>query len=371
MKNLLCVAIMVKNEAGRIERTLSSVIDFVDHVVVLDTGSTDNTIEVIKNYCHMKKKPLKLKELAFVDFSYNRNYLLKMCHTLTKFILLMDANEECRNMEALIHFLKRANDARKDIVFNCRYDLRNDSGVTGNDQTFYKICVIRNDVPELHYEFPVHEYIICDDISKFELNNDLLNTGFHMYQDRKLDKPSTDRFPKDIAMLLKYIEKHGENLRAYRYLVQSYRNIHDYPNAIIYCDKLINYCEKHLPITSKYFDEYYAALLGKGYSYGSIGNEDFYKWMLKAYQYSKLLYDNAEPFVITGQLYVKFNLLKLAHAYFKKACAIPIPPNNLTDCVINYQLYHKVRWECLAKCAYDVNELGDHYKALEMLGQCK
>ena len=45
MKNLLCVAIMVKNEEERIIRTLSTIIDYVNHVVILDTCSNDNTKE--------------------------------------------------------------------------------------------------------------------------------------------------------------------------------------------------------------------------------------------------------------------------------------------------------------------------------------
>src|SRR3972149_10640724 len=133
---LLSVAIMVKNEEERIKRTIHTVIDYVCHVVILDTGSTDNTISVIRNICKTTKVPLTLKEEPFVDFAYNRNILLKMCYGLSKYVLLLDANDEVVNPGIMMRALKDADD--EDVVFNCRYVLDNDAGVEGNSLVFFK-----------------------------------------------------------------------------------------------------------------------------------------------------------------------------------------------------------------------------------------
>jgi glycosyltransferase involved in cell wall biosynthesis len=370
-EHLLCAAVMVKNEAIRIERTLQSIVGSVSHIVVLDTGSTDNTPEIIRNFCSKKKIPLQLESIPFVDFSHNRNYLLKMCYALSEFVILLDANEECKNMESLIDFLKKNRNNKKTVAFTCKYVLKNDAGITGDDRTFYKACVIRNNQPAIHYEFPVHEYLISSDPEKYQLSNDLLATDFYFYQDRQLDKPSTTRFPKDAEMLLKYLNQYGENIRTYKYLIQTYKNLNDTTNIIKYSDLLITYCEKHLPIKYKYTDEYYMALLSKGYAYGIIGNDEFYKWTLKAYQHARLLFDSVEPLIVTAEIYLKRNLVDLAYSYVKKACAVPLPPNNLLDCVINYNLYHKTRWDHLGRLSYKRNYLDDYYLAMKMLGNCK
>ena len=46
----ICLNMIVKNESKIITRLLDSLLKIIDHYVIVDTGSTDNTIEVISNY---------------------------------------------------------------------------------------------------------------------------------------------------------------------------------------------------------------------------------------------------------------------------------------------------------------------------------
>ncbi len=46
----LAVALIVKNEAAHLEQCLETVHDWVDEVVILDSGSTDNTEAIAKLY---------------------------------------------------------------------------------------------------------------------------------------------------------------------------------------------------------------------------------------------------------------------------------------------------------------------------------
>ena len=54
MENLgtpkICLNMIVKNESKVILRLLNSVLPIVDSYCICDTGSTDNTIEVIENF---------------------------------------------------------------------------------------------------------------------------------------------------------------------------------------------------------------------------------------------------------------------------------------------------------------------------------
>lgn len=50
MSNKFSVVIVCKNEAGNIERVLSSIASLADEVLVYDTGSTDETIPIVKSF---------------------------------------------------------------------------------------------------------------------------------------------------------------------------------------------------------------------------------------------------------------------------------------------------------------------------------
>ena len=43
----ICLNMIVKNESTIITRLLDSVISLIDHYVICDTGSTDNTTQII------------------------------------------------------------------------------------------------------------------------------------------------------------------------------------------------------------------------------------------------------------------------------------------------------------------------------------
>lgn len=49
-KNTLSVILITKNEADRVERCLKSVADIADEIIVLDSGSTDETVSICQKY---------------------------------------------------------------------------------------------------------------------------------------------------------------------------------------------------------------------------------------------------------------------------------------------------------------------------------
>ena len=68
----LCLNMIVKNESRIISRLLESVADVIDTYCICDTGSTDNTIDIIKTFFDKKGIPGKIIRELFVDFAYNR-----------------------------------------------------------------------------------------------------------------------------------------------------------------------------------------------------------------------------------------------------------------------------------------------------------
>jgi len=356
MKNnkLLSVAIMVKDEEERIIRTLETVINNVDQVVILDTGSTDRTVEVIKEYCKEKNKPLKIKIEPFVDFSYNRNILLNMCFGLSEFILLLDANDEVKNIKTLVKFLNSVKSKKKECVFKCRYIWENDL-VRNNNTIYYKIGIIRNNVEDIYYEFPIHEYITSAVPGKYISNETLTNTDFYIYQDRSKDKSSIPRIKKDVDVLKNYLLIYGDNSRAYRYLCQSLNVLEDYKELNLYAGKLVEFIENtdkkegKNKLNTTFNDDYYYGLMSKAIGLYKTGGNNFNLYFLKAYKYCKIVFENAHPFYEMAKSYFEKNEIDTAYLYIKKCCEINLP-KNIQQTFINYEIYNLHRWKLL----YDI-----------------
>ncbi|HZH07385.1 MAG TPA: glycosyltransferase family 2 protein, partial [Lautropia sp.] len=86
MKGALSVAVITKNEAHRIERCLRSVA-FADQVVVLDSGSTDDTVAVARRLgAEVQVTP------DWPGFGVQKNRALAICRH--PWVLSIDADEE-------------------------------------------------------------------------------------------------------------------------------------------------------------------------------------------------------------------------------------------------------------------------------------
>ena len=67
---------IVKNESKLILRCLESVRPIVDYVLVEDTGSTDGTQEIIREWLTRVGLPGEVYEEPWQDFAYNRSHAL-------------------------------------------------------------------------------------------------------------------------------------------------------------------------------------------------------------------------------------------------------------------------------------------------------
>jgi glycosyltransferase involved in cell wall biosynthesis len=86
---------IVKNESKIIARLLESVAPWIDSYCICDTGSTDNTIEIIQTFFESRQIPGRIFQEPFRDFGYNRSFALKECDKmgpLAEYALLLDAD---------------------------------------------------------------------------------------------------------------------------------------------------------------------------------------------------------------------------------------------------------------------------------------
>jgi len=98
MTKLLWNAI-VKNEAARIERCVASLLPHIDGAVIVDTGSTDQTLVMLSDLFKKADKPLEIHHAPFENFSQARNAALERARDSKlewDYALLVDADMELK-----------------------------------------------------------------------------------------------------------------------------------------------------------------------------------------------------------------------------------------------------------------------------------
>lgn len=91
------LVVIAKNEQRCIARCLESATQYVDRIVVLDTGSTDETVSIAKR-CGAAVHHASWKN----DFSYARNLALDIANS--EFNLIMDADEWIISVDKTLNF---------------------------------------------------------------------------------------------------------------------------------------------------------------------------------------------------------------------------------------------------------------------------
>lgn len=91
----IALVMIVKNESKNMVRLLDSVKKIIDMASIVDTGSTDNTEEVITKWGIANKVPITIHHEAFLDFSHNRTHSVKVAketYPEADYFLLSDAD---------------------------------------------------------------------------------------------------------------------------------------------------------------------------------------------------------------------------------------------------------------------------------------
>jgi glycosyltransferase involved in cell wall biosynthesis len=83
----LSLIVLTKNEEKKIGHMLSSVVSIVKEIIVIDTGSTDNTLNIVKKYA----PKAQIHKIEFTNFSSLLNTGISYCKS--KWILFLDADE--------------------------------------------------------------------------------------------------------------------------------------------------------------------------------------------------------------------------------------------------------------------------------------
>lgn len=220
---------MVKNEKKRIHISLESVVNSVDAFVIYDTGSTDETIDIIHKFCLKHNKALYLIQGKFVNFSISRNVLLNYGDSipLIDFFLLFDCNDELKTPKELHQLCKTTYKTENILGYYITQEW------LSGDITKYRNIRLIKSRSGWRYKGAIHEFISIDELDEMKKKPELMMHGYEstilngcnvvIYQDRTQDDDKTSkRFTKDKEILKKsYMSENPHEPRTVFYYAQT------------------------------------------------------------------------------------------------------------------------------------------------------
>ena len=331
MKPHIASVIMVKNESVRLSVTLNSLIGVVDSLVVYDTGSTDDTIDILKTFSNESGIPLRLLEGTFVDFAISRNEMLDFVDTFDDidYIILMDCNDEIRDPLSL---LRKALETNTEIsVFRMRQELY----CHGNRTSWFNKKVVK---PRLGFRYVgvVHECLDTKDAVNENLPSDIV-----LFQDKiNDDAKGAARWRRDKDILLSEYKKNPLDSRTVFYLAQTYGCIGDNVNSL-----------KYYTIRSKmegFEEERFISYMRCGwFSESLIEDWDISMgWYMKAFAHR----NRVEPLISMAKYYIKQSKYRCAFLFVNMACDLKQPDDGAL--FVDQHQYDYARWHLLGIIAY-------------------
>lgn len=303
----ICLTMIVKNESKIIERCLNSAKEVVDCIVICDTGSTDNTVEIIQQFMKNTGIPGKIYQHQWKNFGHNRTLsvaaaketLAELVYDLSHtYLLMLDADM----------LLQIKPDFEKQHLVADSYFINQKE-----DSLFYaNLRLLRASLPWISVGV-THEYWS----SPFADYGKLLHSL--EIDDRGDGGAKADKFERDIKLLLKGLAEEPDNDRYMFYLAQSYYCIKEYEQSIKWYKKRI---EKGGWEEEVWYSKY---MIGENYrEWGQW--ENALAWYLEAYQ------DNparAEPLQRIASYYRLNGKNELAYLFAKLGSAIPFPKEQI------------------------------------------
>ena len=223
-EKILELVMIVKNSGEVLRECLRQNKKFIDYWTILDTGSTDDTCNIIQE--ELRDIPGKLHFDEFVYFSQARNKSLELSSKHCKYTIILDDSYVIIDGDKLRNFLKNTD-------VNC---MRIKIGKYNNmclTNYYYSKRIIKSS-SNLKYKYRIHEDIDTSDFTDIEDKCIFINdvdSDEHNCRTRA-------RFKKDIEMLLLDLEEYQDDPKTLYYLAVTYLFLDDEKTTLEYYYKL-------------------------------------------------------------------------------------------------------------------------------------
>ena len=206
----ICLNMIVRNEAHIIHELIASVAAHVDSWVIVDTGSTDGTQDLIRRLMAERGIPGELFERPWRNFGSNRTEALELAQGRGDYVWVMDADD---TVTGTIDFSGLTADG---------YSVRIRDGAL-----YWRLQLFRDGVP-WRYQGVLHEVAVCD-VPHTEAQ---LEGDYHIHS-RRLGARNSDptKYARDAEILQAQVDRKPDDARSVFYLAQSYRDAGDFARA--------------------------------------------------------------------------------------------------------------------------------------------
>ena len=331
----ICLNMIVKNESAIIRDTLENIIAHVplDYYVISDTGSDDNTAEIIKQFFDEKGIQGEIHHDEWVNFAHNRNCALQHAKGKTDYVLIFDADDRFEGNFVL-----------PEELTSDRYYLRMANSVTGAN-VYFRTLMFRND-GSFYWRGVLHEFV--EQRKKTVVEQKIFGDYYVISGRFGARSNNPQKYFQDAQVLEKaFYSPEDEDLkdRYAFYTAQSYRDA-DMP------EKAIEWYSKRANLGGWYEEVYYSLLqiallkIELNAPLNEVQN-----LLLSAYEYRP---QRAESLYHLARQLRLHDKIKLAYIYANAAVSIPLTKDIL---FVNHSVYE---WKAKEELAISANSVGNY-----------
>lgn len=222
----ICLCAIFRNENKNVNRCLNAAKPVIDFVSICDTGSTDNTRELIKQWGIDNNIPTKIHSEEFINFGQARSLSLQLAKQSfpdTEYFLLIDAD----------HILQFSNKWNKSDLIEGAYMIKQINPFI----EYWNTRLIKADMDWTSIGV-THEYWSCPN---YRASVQLDTIWIYDQEDGGY---KSNKFERDRYLLITAINDPNtpEDLRTryYFYLAQTYRDLNNNKEAIYWYDKRVS-----------------------------------------------------------------------------------------------------------------------------------
>lgn len=290
----ICLNMIVRNEAAIIERSLASTIGHIDYYVIGDTGSSDNTMEIIKSFFDKHGVPGEIHQFPFIDFEQARNAALEHARASEgdfDYIFFNDADME----------LKPDPDWKKNIIYPvCSIRQKN------NSISYYNARLLHRSL-EGRYVGKTHEYLSTP-IAAQPIEGVWL-------MDHANGSSRSEKTERDLRLLKQSLSENPNDQRSLFYIAQTLKDLGRWYDALGYYKRRIK--------AGGWAEEVWYSAYMVALCYKQLGNEA--QFVAKSLEAFEMRPWRAEPLLPLATHYRELGKNELALMISERGACVEFP----------------------------------------------